>query len=297
MPRPKGYKHSEETKKKISESHIGLTHSEETRKKLSESHMGKEPGNKGKKASDETCKKMSVSAKKRWSDPEQLKLNSERSKKQWEDPEYREWYCKHLKELHKEHPEWAQKAGESNRGKHHSEETRKKMSASQQKLNRKGIPVPIERKIKISKSLKGRTGNHKGKQFSDEWCKHLSDSHKGLLSKEKNPNWKGGISYEPYCPKFNNDFKEYIRDKFGRKCFLCGKPEEENITKLGNIRKLSIHHVDYDKNDICNGYSWPFVPLCNSCHSKTNRNRWYWFNLLINYWLTFYCINFEGVSV
>ncbi len=102
------------------------------------------------------------------------------------------------------------------------------------------------------------------------------------LKKELNPNWKGGISEQNYCYKFNESFKEHIREKFNRTCYICGK-SEENLNK-----KLCVHHIDYNKNAICNGKEFAFVPLCHSCHSKTNGNRWYWFNLLINYWLDKY---------
>jgi len=90
--------------------------------------------------------------------------------------------------------------------------------------------------------------------------------------------WKGGISFEPYCYKFNNDIKEETRDIFNRVCFLCGKSEEENG------KKLCVHHVDYNKGQGC-GHSWTLVPLCSSCHAKTNFNRHFWFNLLQNFWL------------
>lgn len=99
-------------------------------------------------------------------------------------------------------------------------------------------------------------------------------------SGEYSSNWKGGISFEPYCTKFTKQFKEGIRDKFNRKCYLCGSTE----SKI----KHSVHHIDYNKNSICNGRSWSFVILCQSCHGKTNYNRWYYFNLLINYWATKY---------
>ena len=88
---------------------------------------------------------------------------------------------------------------------------------------------------------------------------------------ENHPNWQGGISFEPYCVKFNNEFKEYIRTKFGRICFLCGKTEEENG------RKLSVHHVNYNKNCGCDGdETCQFVPLCVGCNSKVNKNREMW---------------------
>ena len=96
---------------------------------------------------------------------------------------------------------------------------------------------------------------------------------------EKNGNWRGGISFKPYCHKFDNTFKEYIRNKFDRKCFLCDRTEEENG------KRLSVHHVNYDKNCGCaeteedkkaDNVTCQFVPLCVSCNSKVNRNRKMW---------------------
>lgn len=88
---------------------------------------------------------------------------------------------------------------------------------------------------------------------------------------EKNPSWRGGVSFEPYCQKFNGKFKEYIREKFNRRCFLCDKKEEENG------RRLDVHHVNYNKSCGCQeDSSCQFVPLCMSCHGKTHHNREYW---------------------
>jgi hypothetical protein len=114
----------------------------------------------------------------------------------------------------------------------------------------------------------------------------------GVRDKITGPNnsrWRGGISFEPYCPKFNNRTKEDIRKAFGYKCYLCPHIQKK--------KKLSIHHVDYNKNTICNGKRWPLIPLCLRCHSKTNFNRWFWFNLLINYWAMNPEINFNRYEV
>lgn len=88
-------------------------------------------------------------------------------------------------------------------------------------------------------------------------------------------NWMGGTSFEPYCPKFNEIFKESIREKFGRVCFLCPTTEEENG------RKLCVHHVNYNKDCLCDDSDCEFVPLCNKCHTKTNHNREHWESLIM----------------
>lgn len=102
-----------------------------------------------------------------------------------------------------------------------------------------------------------------------KFCSHscAAKNRKG----ENNSNWQGGISFEPYCEKFDEPFREYLRDKFGRVCFLCPKTEEENG------RRLDVHHVNYNKNCGCDGdLTCQFVPLCRSCNSKVNHNRETW---------------------
>lgn len=84
---------------------------------------------------------------------------------------------------------------------------------------------------------------------------------------DKHHSWRGGISYGQYCPKFNEKVKEYIRDKYYRKCFLC------NMEEKYNGRKLDVHHIDYNKDQGCGGHKWQLVPLCRSCHTRTNSNR------------------------
>ena len=100
----------------------------------------------------------------------------------------------------------------------------------------------------------------------------------------KSSGWKGGLSYGKYCSKFNNEFKERVRKFFDYKCQSCGSPE--------NGRKLSVHHVNYDKRVCCNDGIPLFIPLCQKCHLKTNHNRDYWEETLTNYVM----IYFDGYS-
>lgn len=104
-------------------------------------------------------------------------------------------------------------------------------------------------------------------------------------SGERNCNWRGGVSFLPYCPKFDFDLKERVRTNFGRNCAICGKRE--------TTKHHDVHHIDYNKLQGCYGKRWALVPLCHSCHVKTNYNRWQWFNLLINYWAGDPQINFN----
>lgn len=163
----------------------------------------------------------------------------------------------------------------------------------------KGRKLSEEHRKNLSESKKGENNVWFGKKFTEEHCKNISESNKGKHSGKKHSlkakkkmsearsgenhyNWQGGISFEPYCPKFNEAFKEKVREKYNRKCFLCGKTEEDN-----NNRKLSVHHVQYNKNCGCDDdLRCDFVPLCMSCHAKTTNSKHdYWgkkIALLIN---------------
>ena len=93
---------------------------------------------------------------------------------------------------------------------------------------------------------------------------------KGKYAGEKSHMWRGGVSFGKYCHKFDETYREKIREYYSRKCFLCEMTEEDNGTKL------PVHHVDYNKNCGCDDSMCKCVPLCNSCHSKTNHNRERW---------------------
>ena len=179
---------------------------------------------------------------------------------------------------------------EANRCRIWSEETRKKMSES-----RKGKKHPLYGKARSEETRKKMSKSHTGKKLTEAHRKHIGEAGKGRifteehrmklsesnrghvgLGGEKNPMWKGGVSFEPYCPKFNEAFKESIREKFNRTCFLCPTTEAENG------RKLSIHHVNYNKDCLCDDSDCEFVPLCSRCHTKTNHNRTYWENLIMD---------------
>lgn len=84
---------------------------------------------------------------------------------------------------------------------------------------------------------------------------------------EKNPNWHGGVSREPYAINWTSQLKLKIRVRDNFKCQQCGVPE------LETGRSSDIHHIDYVKK---NCTETNLISLCDSCHSKTQSNRKYW---------------------
>lgn len=175
-------------------------------------------------------------------------------------------------------------------GKHHSEETKKKISET----NSKQV-ISLETRQKISEKMAGSGNPRYGVKLSADQISRQKTSLKEFY--DNNPDrkkeikdtflknrttrkgkdcnfWKGGISFEPYCPKFNKDLKERVRAFFNYECMMCGKPEHLNCYKL------SIHHVEYDKSACCNGKPVQFAALCHHCHSKTNFDRPRWESML-----------------
>jgi hypothetical protein len=123
----------------------------------------------------------------------------------------------------------------------------------------------------IAKLIKSLTG---GKR-TPEQCRNMS------LSKQwdKNPAFKGGISREPYCYKWDHPLRERVRIFFGRICAECGKTEEENG------QRLSVHHVNYDKQTCCHDGPRLLIALCKSHNTIVNSDREHWkehFTQMIN---------------
>lgn len=143
--------------------------------------------------------------------------------------------------------------------------------AQQSKLMKDRNPMrDPEIALKVAQQLIGR-------EVSLETRQKMSEAQRLLgRSGENSPCWKGGVSYAPYCPKFNKDKKEEVRRSFDYKCICCGKPESENITSTGKVRKLSVHHIFYDKQEGCNGKDFFLVPMCMTCHGATiyHQNQW-----------------------
>jgi hypothetical protein len=167
--------------------------------------------------------------------------------------------------------EWIKKQSEShtgssnpNYGKHTSEETKQKIRDAIIKKWENPEYREFYRRV-----CSGQNHHQWGIPLSIETRKKISESKRG----SKHPMWRGGISFEPYCPKFNNEFKERVRAFFEYRCVECGAPQRET--------RLHVHHVNFNKQTCCDSSIPLFVPLCPACHNKTQRNRIFW-----EYWFT-----------
>jgi hypothetical protein len=149
-------------------------------------------------------------------------------------------------------------------------EIRKKISKAL-----KGRKFTQKHKIKLSKSAQKRIGKNNGfygKHHTEKTKIKISNnpnvSHKG----KNHWNWKNGLSNYPYPLEFNINLKEKIRKRDNYICQCCNLTQQENLSKIK--QPLTIHHIDYDKNN-CDKSN--LITLCHSCNSKANSNIDYWF--------------------
>ena len=144
-----------------------------------------------------------------------------------------------------------------NKGKHRSKETKKKMR----------------------EAAMGKKNHMYGKSHTEETKQKMRDNHADFKGK-KSGTWKGGLSFEPYCILFNDEFKERVREYWNRRCVVCGKIEAEQMNEMLENEKrpfrLAVHHVNYNKETCCDDSTPLFVSLCASCHAKIKFDDEYW---------------------
>ena len=108
------------------------------------------------------------------------------------------------------------------------------------------------------------------RKCADQW-------HAMQIQGTNNPNWAGGLSYEPYSPEFNKKQKERIKLRDGYVCQLCYRRQDSDTNilscKTAWNEGLHIHHIDYDKK---NNRPLNLISLCRACNMKVNQNRKYW---------------------
>ena len=107
--------------------------------------------------------------------------------------------------------------------------------------------------IKLSKKTKGK----------------ISKALFGRFTGQDSPHYVHGQGNFPYPSKFSNKLKTKIRKRDNNKCQKCGKLEKDHF------RKLDVHHIDYNKFN-CDEMN--LISLCTGCHTRTNKNRDYWYS-------------------
>ena len=190
---------------------------------------------KGIKHSDTTREKMSEERRKYYEDPIKREKTSDALKKYYSDPKTHE------------------KASE---------------------VQKKRFEDPILHEKMLDVAIKRWEDPLEHEKASEMLLKRYEDPEERILQSCRALNisreeWDGFGSV--YCELWCEELREYIRDKYNRICYICGKTEEENG------RKLDVHHVDYNKDCGCDDTECILVPLCKKCHGKTtfgDREMW-----------------------
>lgn len=199
-----------------------------------------------------------------------------------------------------EDPNEREKTSKANKKRYENPLERKKLSEAQIKR----FEDPLERS-KLSKAQKKRWSNplehekasesHKtqwenidirektSKANKKRWASQKErEKQSARMSGENHYNWQGGISFGKYCPKFDDEKKQYIRDKYNNCDYISGI--HKDVCNRG--RNLDVHHVDYNKLQGCDDHEWRLIPLSQINHMRTNHNRMFW-NRLFTYALQY----------
>lgn len=246
---------TEKHRNHISEALQGHSVSEETRKKISlaqcgeKNHRyGKSPWNKGKTGiySEETLERNAEAHRGLIPWNKGLKgaqVHSEETRRRMSEAkrgEKHHMYGKHLSEEHRRN------LSKAKQGTLTTEETKRKISEAH-----RGRIFTEEHRHRISESKFGKTR-------SEEERARMSAGHQGISYEE----WTGFVSLRLYCEKFNEPLKEHYRNAYGRICVYCGRSE------LFHYGRLSVHHIDGNKDQGCDENDWFLIPLCRSCNAK-----------------------------
>jgi len=107
----------------------------------------------------------------------------------------------------------------------------------------------------------------KGREESARFCSRACTGEwlSGRFTGDSHPRWTGGQA--KYGSGWNEEKKERVRERDGRRCRDCGLPEREHIIRHGC--KLHVHHItparsfddDERRNDTDN-----LITLCAPCH-------------------------------
>lgn len=85
--------------------------------------------------------------------------------------------------------------------------------------------------------------------------------HSEKMRDEGNPNWRGGISYEPYGQEFNKELKRQILKRDNYTCQVCS-----------GVATIP-HHINYVKKD---NSLQNLMAVCHGCNIRANYSRGAW---------------------
>jgi hypothetical protein len=127
-------------------------------------------------------------------------------------------------------------------------------------------PRSEETKEKL-RAYRGENNHRYGKKLTAEHRENIRKSLVGILSGDRHPNWKGGITIPSVAARNGYDYKLWKRAvlaRDGHRCIMCGGTEPR-LHVHHNIHWSECPDVRYD---VDNG-----ATLCVDCHQAFHPNR------------------------
>jgi 5-methylcytosine-specific restriction endonuclease McrA len=143
----------------------------------------------------------------------------------------------------------------------------RKCSHKYYSINQKGKKHSEETKRKMSEAHKGRKPYEMTEEIKNKIREtNIKQADRFKMFGKSNPQWTGGSSKDiVYSIDWTRTLRRAIRERDKYTCQICGE--------LQGDKAHAVHHIDYNK-DNCNTNN--LITLCNSCHTRTNNNRKYW---------------------
>lgn len=146
------------------------------------------------------------------------------------------------------------------RGKHHTEESKRKISECQIGKKNSFYKHQHTKKVHMEMSKRNTKENNPnyGVKATREKLIKMSASAQGIPICE----WTHFSSKSDYPNEFNETLRIQVRNMYNNRCFTCN-----NTSDIA----LSVHHIDRNKlnNSVQN-----LIPLCTTCHGKAHTLRY-----------------------
>ena len=110
-----------------------------------------------------------------------------------------------------------------------------------------------------------------GKETSDRKCIRCKLCSDKFYVGKNTSNWRGGISLQKYPFEFSKKLRELIRKRDNYTCQVCGITQKQELKRFN--KKLSIHHMNYNKKD-CKPSN--LITTCILCNNNANYLRGFW---------------------